>query len=164
MRKGSNGKGIDDILGGIFAVAGTGGHDHVPANLAGPASLDGGAGNDTLNGGSGNDVYLVDSINDVVEEGFAGGKDIILAGQKSGHAWALDAKTGKLVYGESLISHVDVTGNVSGIITPGKKADICETEVLTPLPATSRAGGATPRRRRGASRTRPRPASCRRTW
>ncbi|MCC6971713.1 MAG: hypothetical protein IT434_15990 [Phycisphaerales bacterium] len=44
-----------------------------------------------------------------------------------------DAKTGKLVYGESLISHVDVNGNVSGIITPGKKAADCATEVQLPL-------------------------------
>lgn len=52
---------------------------NVMAGEAGNDMLDGGAGNDTLRGGTGNDVYLVDSINDVVEDGFGGGKDTIRA-------------------------------------------------------------------------------------
>ncbi|MCC6230838.1 MAG: hypothetical protein IT432_16630 [Phycisphaerales bacterium] len=54
-----------------------------------------------------------------------------------------DAKTGKLVYGESLITHVDVNGSVKGIITPGKKASDCATEVTLPMPYARVAIGAT---------------------
>ncbi|MBL8760714.1 MAG: hypothetical protein JNL50_05360 [Phycisphaerae bacterium] len=44
-----------------------------------------------------------------------------------------DAKTGELVYSESLITHVDVNGNVSGMVTPGKKAADCAVETLLPM-------------------------------
>ena len=46
---------------------------------AGNDTLDGAGGDDTLKGGAGNDVYLVDSFDDVVEDGVGGGKDTIRA-------------------------------------------------------------------------------------
>jgi Ca2+-binding RTX toxin-like protein len=77
------------IVVGADAISGTGnglanvltgniGHN-VLSGEAGNDTLDGSIGNDTLKGGIGNDVYLVDSFNDVVEEGIGGGKDIIRA-------------------------------------------------------------------------------------
>lgn len=54
-----------------------------------------------------------------------------------------DAKTGKTVWTEDQIVHTDVTGSVKAMVTPGKKADICETEVLTVLPYARVAIGAT---------------------
>ncbi len=54
-----------------------------------------------------------------------------------------DAKTGAILWTEDQIVHADVTGSVKALITPGKKADICETEVLTPLPYARVAIGAT---------------------
>ena len=74
---------------GLPSISGTGnglanllignGPGNVLAGEAGNDTLDGGAGNDTLKGGVGNDLYLVDSLNDVVEEGIGGGKDTIRA-------------------------------------------------------------------------------------
>jgi Ca2+-binding RTX toxin-like protein len=66
------GNGLANLLSGGFI-------DNVLAGEAGNDTLDGGAGNDTLKGGIGNDLYLVDSFNDVVEEGVGGGKDTIRA-------------------------------------------------------------------------------------
>ncbi|MFO0834977.1 MAG: GC-type dockerin domain-anchored protein [Phycisphaerales bacterium] len=54
-----------------------------------------------------------------------------------------DAKTGQIVYSEDLVTHVDVNGNVSGIITPGKKAADCATEVQLPMPYARVAIGST---------------------
>ncbi|MBL8764215.1 MAG: hypothetical protein JNM07_08090 [Phycisphaerae bacterium] len=45
-----------------------------------------------------------------------------------------DAATGEVLHSRSLISHVDIPGTVKAMVTPGKKADNCATEVLTPLP------------------------------
>ena len=45
-----------------------------------------------------------------------------------------DASTGEILFSETMIHNVDVSGNVSGLATPGKKADICETEISKPLP------------------------------
>lgn len=78
---------VEDLVLGSISGTGNGlnnallgnGMANVMAGEAGNDTLDGSLGNDTLRGGSGNDVYLVDNINDVVEEGFAGGKDIIRA-------------------------------------------------------------------------------------
>ena len=47
-----------------------------------------------------------------------------------------DAVTGKILYQESRILHADVEGNVSGLVTEGAGADICEEEILMPLPYT----------------------------
>jgi len=54
-----------------------------------------------------------------------------------------DARTGKTVWTESQIFHTDVAGSVKALVTPGKKADICETEVLASLPYARVAIGAT---------------------
>ncbi len=45
-----------------------------------------------------------------------------------------DAKSGEVLWTEDQVFHADVTGTVKGMATPGKKADICATEVLTALP------------------------------
>lgn len=45
-----------------------------------------------------------------------------------------DAATGAILYSESLIHHTDVSGNVSGNASEGPGADICEPELLTPMP------------------------------
>ncbi len=44
-----------------------------------------------------------------------------------------DARTGAVLHSENEIHDVDVSGNVSGLATPGKKADACATEVSTPM-------------------------------
>ncbi len=50
-----------------------------------------------------------------------GGKDVILAGQKSGHVWALDAETGKKLW-ENRIGGGSALGGVHwGITTDGKR-------------------------------------------
>ncbi|RKX26424.1 MAG: hypothetical protein DRP45_03575 [Candidatus Zixiibacteriota bacterium] len=46
----------------------------------------------------------------------------------------VDAATGEILYKEDLIIFEDVTGNVSGMVTPGCKAMECAEEVLTPFP------------------------------
>ncbi|UCC80613.1 MAG: T9SS type A sorting domain-containing protein [Candidatus Zixiibacteriota bacterium] len=50
--------------------------------------------------------------------------------------WLLlvDARTGEILYSEDMILNVDVIGNVSGMATEGPKADVCSTEVSTPMP------------------------------
>jgi hypothetical protein len=45
-----------------------------------------------------------------------------------------DAATGAIIYQESLIHTIDVTGNVSALASEGPGADICATEVAQPLP------------------------------
>lgn len=54
-----------------------------------------------------------------------------------------DAATGKIIWTENQINQVDVTGSVKGMFTPGKKADICETEILANMPYARAAIGAT---------------------
>ncbi len=54
-----------------------------------------------------------------------------------------DAVTGQILFEENQIHHVDVTGTISGLATPGKKADTCATEVSTPLPYARASIGAT---------------------
>lgn len=49
----------------------------------------------------------------------AGGKDIILAGQKSGHAWALDAGTGKVLWSQRIGEGTALGGVHWGIATDG---------------------------------------------
>ncbi len=49
----------------------------------------------------------------------AGGKDIILAGQKSGHAWALDAGTGKVLWSQRVGEGTALGGVHWGIATDG---------------------------------------------
>lgn len=49
----------------------------------------------------------------------AGGKDIVLAGQKSGHAWALDAKTGKVLWSQRVGEGTALGGVHWGITTDG---------------------------------------------
>ncbi|MEE8417638.1 MAG: hypothetical protein V3S06_03155, partial [candidate division Zixibacteria bacterium] len=46
----------------------------------------------------------------------------------------IDARTSEILYSESMILDIDVTGNVSGMATEGNRADICDPEVITPLP------------------------------
>ncbi len=50
--------------------------------------------------------------------------------------WLLlvDAQSGEIVYSENMIIEIDITGNVSGMATEGNRADICDPEVITPLP------------------------------
>jgi len=47
-----------------------------------------------------------------------------------------DAATGKMLYSESLVKNVDVSGRTSGIATTGIKAAECNTETDTALPYT----------------------------
>ncbi len=56
-----------------------------------------------------------------------------------------DAATGRILYQEDLILEVDVEGNVSALASNGPGADICEDEILTPMPyaEVSISGGAT---------------------
>ena len=54
-----------------------------------------------------------------------------------------DAATGAVLWSESLISDLNVTGSVKAMATPGYKADICATEVVTPLPYARATIGAT---------------------
>ncbi len=54
-----------------------------------------------------------------------------------------DAQTGDILYDENQVSHIDVTGSIKGLATPGKKADICETELSVPLPYARASIGAT---------------------
>ncbi len=49
----------------------------------------------------------------------AGGKDIVLAGQKSGHAWALDAETGKVLWSQRVGEGTALGGVHWGIATDG---------------------------------------------
>ncbi len=48
--------------------------------------------------------------------------------------FVVDAATGGIVYQEDLIRFTDVSGNVSGMVTPGPKEMSCADEVLTPFP------------------------------
>lgn len=48
-----------------------------------------------------------------------GGKDIVLAGQKSGHVWALDAETGKLLWSHQVGEGTALGGIHWGIATDG---------------------------------------------
>lgn len=50
--------------------------------------------------------------------------------------WLLlvDAQTGEILYSENMIINVDVIGSVSGMATEGPAADVCSTEVFTPMP------------------------------
>ncbi len=50
------------------------------------------------------------------------------------HLIVTDAMTGEVLFTESLIHTVDITGNVSGMATEGPGADICENEISQPLP------------------------------
>ncbi len=54
-----------------------------------------------------------------------------------------DARTGAILHSENQIHDVDVSGNVSGMVTPGKKADSCATEVSTAFPYSRVTIGAT---------------------
>ncbi|MCA9277215.1 MAG: hypothetical protein KDA29_14430 [Phycisphaerales bacterium] len=45
-----------------------------------------------------------------------------------------DAATGEVLNSESIICHIDATGNVSGMASEGPAADFCATEVAQPLP------------------------------
>jgi len=48
-----------------------------------------------------------------------------------------DAATGAILFQENLIHTIDVSGNVSGFATEGIGTDVCEEEVLQPLPYLS---------------------------
>lgn len=45
-----------------------------------------------------------------------------------------DAATGRTLWSQNLVTHVDVNGTVQGMATTGKKADTCASEVATPMP------------------------------
>ncbi|HOZ27689.1 MAG TPA: PQQ-binding-like beta-propeller repeat protein [Hyphomonadaceae bacterium] len=49
----------------------------------------------------------------------AGGKDVVLAGQKSGHAWVLDAATGKVIWSQRVGEGTALGGVHWGIATDG---------------------------------------------
>ncbi|MEZ5937306.1 MAG: PQQ-binding-like beta-propeller repeat protein [Hyphomonadaceae bacterium] len=50
-----------------------------------------------------------------------GGKDVVLAGQKSGHVWALDADTGEVVWSDRIGEGSPLGGVHWGIATDGKR-------------------------------------------
>jgi len=50
------------------------------------------------------------------------------------HIMITDARTGEIIHDESMISHIDVAGNVSAMATQGVSSAACETEVPMPLP------------------------------
>ncbi len=50
------------------------------------------------------------------------------------HLFVADVQTGAILYDEDRVFRTDVTGNVSGMASQGLAADICATEVLTPMP------------------------------
>jgi len=54
-----------------------------------------------------------------------------------------DAATGAVLWHQSRISDVNVTGSVKAMATPGYKADICATEVVTAMPYARATIGAT---------------------
>jgi hypothetical protein len=54
-----------------------------------------------------------------------------------------DAQTGEILFEENQVHHIDVTGSIKGLATPGKKADICATEGSTALPYARASIGAT---------------------
>ncbi len=45
-----------------------------------------------------------------------------------------DATTGEILHSDSLICTIDATGNISGLASDGPAADICEDEIMQPLP------------------------------
>lgn len=45
-----------------------------------------------------------------------------------------DAATGEVIRNESIICHIDASGNVSGMASDGPAADICAAEIAQPLP------------------------------
>jgi polyvinyl alcohol dehydrogenase (cytochrome) len=53
---------------------------------------------------------------------FGGGKDVVLAGQKSGHLWALDAETGKVLWSRQVGHGTALGGNHWGIAVDGERA------------------------------------------
>lgn len=48
--------------------------------------------------------------------------------------YVCEAFTGEILYKQSLIYFVDITGNVQAMATPGAKANICTPEILFPYP------------------------------
>ncbi|MCP4581857.1 MAG: hypothetical protein GY839_09565, partial [candidate division Zixibacteria bacterium] len=46
----------------------------------------------------------------------------------------IDAATGEILHSENMIINVDVNGGVDGMATWGWKADICNSEAITPMP------------------------------
>lgn len=50
------------------------------------------------------------------------------------YLFVTDAATGAILYEENQILNVDVTGNVSGMSTPGQAADTCAAEIVRPMP------------------------------
>src|SRR5690606_14756633 len=50
-----------------------------------------------------------------------GAKDVVLAGQKSGHIWALDAETGKLLWSDQVGEGTALGGNHWGIAMDGER-------------------------------------------
>ncbi len=62
------------------------------------------------------------------------GEKIAGQGEPEKYEWTIDATSGVVLRQESLIYHVDVTGNVSGYVTQGIKADLCSNEALQALP------------------------------
>ncbi len=71
-----------------------------------------------------------------------GAKDIVLAGQKSGDVWALDANTGELIWNET-VGYGSALGGVHwGIATDGERVfiPINDPAALFPAPLESKAG------------------------
>ena len=54
----------------------------------------------------------------------AGGKDVVLAGQKSGHAWALDAGTGKVLWSHRMGEGTALGGVHWVIATDGAHGEV----------------------------------------
>lgn len=58
-------------------------------------------------------------------------KDLVLAGQKSGHLWALDAETGELVWSQRVGEGTPLGGNHWGIAVDEEKAYLTINDVLS---------------------------------
>ncbi|MBO6513825.1 MAG: hypothetical protein JJ974_07680 [Phycisphaerales bacterium] len=50
------------------------------------------------------------------------------------HTVITNSQTGEVLFTESLIHTIDISGNVSALVTEGVAADICEDEISQPLP------------------------------
>jgi len=65
---------------------------------------------------------------------FIADNGLVATGDYEKWLFLVDAHSGEIHYTEDLIVHVDVEGNVSGMATDGKGADICHPEVTTGMP------------------------------